>query len=298
MLFTDYDPCVLSPCEHSCTVINNTYSCYCSEDYILADNGFSCIKCAAFNSQGEVNATWQVALCNASNDNTICSGTAISDQWVLTSARCVCNNGSGIEDLSIRYGKKMTFYYRDRGEKRRLASEIYCYPSFDPKRVTVDLAIIKLKTPLPVSTLENYPPLCFDTRRKDKERFFSGNKVEVFGWGRIGELVSTESTLQSTGNVTVDVTLECKNIFKNEGVQFDAGMMCTIANTTSACTGNYGSGLITKDDDNKILLGGIVNRVTKVCGDKDSYVAHTRLSTKVATKWIRSVIQPSTYLDN
>ena len=289
---------MLSPCEHSCMVKNNTYSCYCNEDYILATNGFSCIKCATFNSQGEVNATWQVAFCNASNDDTICSGTAISDQWVLTSARCACKNGSGIEGLSIRYGKKRTCYYRDRSERRRTASEIYCYPNFDPKKVTVDLAIVKLRASLPVGTLENYPPLCFSSRRKGKEHFFSGGKVEMFGWGHIGELVSRESTLQSTGNVTVDVTLECKNIFKNEGVRFDPGMMCTIANTTSACTGNYGSGLITKDDDNKILLGGIVNRATKVCGGKDSYIAYTRLGTKVATKWIRSITQPSTYLGN
>ena len=162
----------------------------------------------------------------------------------------------------------------------------------------MDLAIIKLRTSLPVSTLENYPPLCFSSRRKGKVHFFSGGKVEMFGWGHIGELVSRESTLQSTGNVTVDVTLECKNIFKNEGVRFDPGMMCTIANTTSACTGNYGSGLITKDDDNKILLSGIVNRATKVCGGKDSYIAYTRLGTKVATKWIRSITQPSTYLGN
>ena len=118
--------------------------------------GFSCIKCATFNSQDEVSATWQVALRNASNDDTICSGTAISDQWVLTSARCVCNNDNGIEDLSIRYGKKRTCYYRDRSEKRRSVSEIYCYPNFDPNKVTVDLAIINLKTPLPIRTLENY----------------------------------------------------------------------------------------------------------------------------------------------
>ena len=60
-------------CEYSCTVGNYTYSCYCNKDYTLATDGFSCIKCATFISQSEVNTTWQAALCNASNDNTICS---------------------------------------------------------------------------------------------------------------------------------------------------------------------------------------------------------------------------------
>ena len=287
-----YNPCVLSPCQQACIIDNNTYSCQCDEDYTLATDGFSCIKCATFNSQGEVNATWHVALCNGSNDDTICSGTAINDQWILTSARCACNNGSGIEGLSIRYGKKKTCYYRDTGEKRRLASEIYCNSNFEYDKVIADLAVMKLATPLPLHTLERSPPLCFSTKREGKELFFSGGNVEMFGWGEVGKPVSRKSVIKSTGNVAVDDKLECKQTFASEGVQFTTGMMCTVANTTSACTGNYGSGLITRDDDNKILLGGIVNRATKVCGDKDSYVAHTRLYTKEVITWIRDIIQP------
>ena len=262
---------MLSPCQQGCIIGNNTYSCHCDEDYVLAADGFSCIKCATFNSQGEVNATWQVAFCNVSNDDTICSGTAISDQWVLTSARCACNNGirSDIEGLSIRYGKKRTCYYRDRGEKRHTASEFFCYQNFEAEKVTADLAIMKLKTPLPLHTLVTSPPLCFSTKREGKELFFSGGNVEMFGWGEVGKSIHRTSMIKSTGNITVDERLECKQAFASEGVQFTTGMMCTVANTTSACTGNYGSGLITKDDDNKILLGGIVSRATKVCGDKD-----------------------------
>ena len=136
------------------------------------------------------------------------------------------------------------------------------------------------------------PPLCFSTKREGKELFFSGGNVEMFGWGELGKLISRASIIKYTGNITVDEKLECKQAFTSEGVQFTTGMMCTVANTTSACTGNYGSGLITKDDDNKILLGGIVSRATKVCGDKDSYIAHTRLYTKEVINWIRDIIKP------
>ena len=258
----------------------------------MAANGFSCIKCAAFNTRGEVNATWQVALCNASNDDTICSGTAISDQWVMTSARCACINGSNIEGLSIRYGKTRTCFYRDTNEVRLSASETYCFPNFTSDKVSIDVAVIKLATPLSLNTLNTFPPLCFDTKRRDnKDFFFAGGSVEMFGWGKVGGVISKASTIKSSGNVTVDKNLDCEKTFEEEGLEFVVGMMCTIANTTKACTGNYGSGLITQDDDNKVLLGGIASRSTKVCGSKGSYVAHTRLYTKEVIQWIRGIIQ-------
>ena len=181
---------------------------------------------------------------------------------------------------------------------RLSVSETHCYPNFKPDRVTIDLAAIKLKTPLPISKLDSYPPLCFNTKRKRKELFFTTGKVEMFGWGKIDKPIKKRSTVKSSGNVIVGVALECKNIFEKEGLQFDVGIICTIANTTSACTGDYGSGLITTDNDNEILLGGIVSRSTKVCGHQNSYIAHTRLNTKVVTKWVRGIIQPTSYLGN
>ena len=235
-----------------------------------------------------------MALCNSSNDDTICSGTAINDQWVLTSARCACNKGSGIDkqSLSIRFGKNRTCSYRDTNELQLAASQIYCYPNYTTDALTVDIAAIKLESPIPVNVMKQSPPLCIGNTRKGKELFFSKGNVEIFGWGRVGRVVDEEATLQSSGNITVDVVMECRGAFKKERVKdrSNRGIMCTVANTTSACTGNYGSAVVARDK-NIMYFGAIVSRMTSVCGATNSYLAHSKLFTKTAFQWVVSTTQ-------
>ena len=265
------------------------YICQCNDKHILAADGITCIKCAKYN-----NPTWHVALCNSSNDDTICSGTAINDQWILTSARCACNKGSGIDkqSLSIRFGKNRTCSYRDTNELQLATSEIYCYPNYTTDALTVDIAAIKLESPIPVNVMKQSPPLCIGNARKGKELFFSKGNVEIFGWGKLGRVVDEEATLQSSGNITVDVVMECRGVFKKERVKdrSNRGIMCTVANTTSACTGNYGSAVVTRDK-NTMYFGAIVSRMTSVCGATNSYLAHSKLFTKTAFQWVVSTTQ-------
>ena len=67
--------------------------------------------------------------------------------------------------------------------------------------------------------------------------------------------------------------------------------MCIIANTTSACTGNYGSAVIARKR-RWLYFGGIVSKKTSKCGVANSYLAHSKLYTKLAYDWISSVVQP------
>ena len=260
----------------------------------MAADGISCIKCAkASRRSNVVKPTWHMAICNASNNDTLCSGTAISDQWVLTSAGCACNNGTGIEGLSIRFGKNRTCSYRDTNEVQFLVSEIHCYPAYDPSKLTVDIAAVKLHSPIPVDVIRQSRPICIDSIRRGRKLFFSNRYVEIFGWGMVGESVESEATLKSTGNITVRTVLECKNAFKEERVKYRAhgGIMCTIANTTSACTGNFGSAVVARKK-RQLYFGGIVSKKTSKCGVPNSYLAHSRLYTKTAYDWVSSVVHP------
>ena len=268
---------------------NNIYTCQCIDGYILAADGFSCIECSTSN-----NPTWHIALCNASNNDTICSGTVINDQWILTSARCACKNDVGVDkqSLSIRFGKIKTCYYREANEIQLSASEIYCFPGHSAKALTVDIAVIKLQSPIPVNTMKQSPPLCIADIRRGKKIFFAGKLVEIFGWGAVGKTIEREATLQSTGIVEVEGTAKCKAVFKKEKFKDRAsgGIMCTIANTTSACIGNYGSAIVTSNEG-IMYFGGIVSKVTSVCGATKSYLAHSKLYTKVAFRWVKSIIK-------
>lgn len=288
--FTVYNPCLLSPCDQECGIDNNTYFCGCTEGYVLAADGISCIQCAKPTESDTIKPTWQVAICNASNNDTICSGTTISDQWVLTSARCACRNGVGIEGLSYRFGKEKTCSYEDTGEVQRLASKIYCYSTYDPDILTVDIAAVKLESPIPIDVIQQSQPLCIDNVKEGKKLFFTGGKVQIFGWGIIGKAVENEATLRSTGTIIVDATQECKSVFKKEKVKYRArgGAICTLANTTSSCIGNYGSAVVSSDEDT-LYFGAIVGRSTSECGVTGSYIAHSRLFAKDAFDWISNV---------
>ena len=266
---------------------DSSYICQCEGRYILAADGITCIKCARSN-----NPTWHVALCNATNDETICSGTAISDQWIMTSAECACNNNSGIDkqSLSIRFGKTRTCSYSDPNELLLSVSEIHCYPKHVDDALITDIAAIKLQTPIPVTTMKQSPPLCIKNARSGKGKFYYGKSVEIFGWGEVGETVDREATLQSTGSVVVEDLPKCRRVFKRDEVKYRVGteIMCTIANTTSACTGNYGSAVVSRKG-NTMYFGGIVNKATAVCGAPGSYLAHSKISSKEVFEWINTI---------
>ena len=89
-------------------------------------------------------------------------------QWVLTSAACVCN-GVDRASLSIRYGKQKTCFYDEHQEVQLTASEIFCYPNFQPKKLSADFALVKLQSPIPLETVELFPPLCLSKDRHEKK---------------------------------------------------------------------------------------------------------------------------------
>ena len=288
--FLVYNPCVLSPCEQGCLIGDSGYICQCEDQHVLAADGITCIECARSN-----NPTWHVAICNATNDETICSGTAISDQWIMTSADCVCNNNrsSGIDtqSLSIRFGKTRTCSYSDPNELSLSVSEIHCYPKHVDGALVTDIAAIKLQTPIPVTTMTQSPPLCIKNAREGKKQFLDGRNVEIFGWGKVGETVDKEATLQSTGSVVIEDLPNCRKVFKrDEKYRVGTEIICTIANTTSACTGNYGSAVVSRKE-NTMYFGGIVNKVTTMCGAPGAYVAHSKTFAKEVFEWISAITQ-------
>ena len=139
---------------------------------------------------------------------------------MLTSAKCACNNGSGIDkqSLSVRFGKNRTCSYLDTNQLQLAAAEIYCYPNYTTDALTVDIAANKLKSPIPVNVMKQSPPLCIGNVRKGKKLFFSKGNVEIFGWGKVGKVVDEDATLQSSGNIVIDDVKECREAFKKERV--------------------------------------------------------------------------------
>ena len=174
--------CIIDPCEHISIAGNDSYTCQCNKNYILAADNISCIKCAHAQSQsGEINPARHVAICNATNEKIICSGTAISDQWILTSAQCVCDSNIDKQNISIRFAKNRTSFYEDPTDLQLLVSDIYCYPGYKPNKVIVDIALIKLQLSIPLHVMRQSPPLCLGINRAIKKYFSFGQQVIIFG---------------------------------------------------------------------------------------------------------------------
>jgi len=284
-LYLVYNPCLESPCEQSCIIGDDSYICQCDDGYILAFDKFSCIKCA----ESQSDRTWHVALCNATTKETICSGTAINDQWILTSAGCVCN-GTDKQSLSIGFGKRKTCARSESKQTLASASEIYCYPNYDRGELSIDFALIKLQSPISLRMSRRLPPLCLD--REQRPRVLPGDKVLIYGWGRVGKKVAPPSLLKPNSNITVvDVSL-CEAQFEKEGISprgIVGRMICTIANTTRACRGNYGSAVITQNE-NDLFLSAVVSKTTKSCGTDQSFLIHSKTRNKDFLRWSDKII--------
>ena len=277
-----------SLCEQTCIIGNDSYTCQCDDGYILAADNFSCIKCAE-PQLGRVDPTWHVALCNANTKEMICSGTAINDQWIVTSARCVCN-GTDKQSLSIRFGKSKTCFRNERQEVKRSASEIHCFPDYHRDELTIDFALIKLQSPIHLKAARRLPPLCLD--RKQRPKVPPGQNVLIYGWGRVGENVARGSTLRPNGMVTVVDNDLCIAEFKKEGLNPGGivdRMICTRANTTSACRGNYGSAVITQNED-ELLFSAVVSKSTKSCGTDQSFLIHSKTRNRSFLQWSDEII--------
>ena len=207
----------------------------------------------------------------------------------MTSAGCVCNT-TDKESLSIRFDKRKTCFRNERTEIKRSASEIHCYPIYDPDKLTLDFALIKLQSPIPLRAARRLPPLCLD--REVRPKLPPGQKVLIYGWGKVGEKVARSSILQPNGMVTIVNNTLCEAEFRSEGITptgILGRMICTKANTTKACKGNYGSAVITQNE-NELFLSAVVSKSTKSCGTDQSFLIHSKTRNKEFLEWSDEII--------
>ena len=204
----------------------------------------------------------------------------------------MCNDNISKQFLSIRFGKRRTCSYKEPNELQLSLSKLYCHPGYDPNKVTgFDLALIKLQSPIHLKLIRQSPPLCLTSSRAKK--FLSvGKQVTMFGLGSVGRQVEKNNTLMSTGNLIISRKSKCKAAFNSENIKFrsSAKIICTVSNTTESCKGDYGSAVIAQHGRRKLILGGIVSKKTKLCGTKDSYLAHSITYGKNFKNWIKEVM--------
>jgi len=174
-------------CEKECVNTEGSYYCQCPSSYALATNGTSCIECGTSMSTNDHHAghvtrrrfNWHVQLCNStttSNDeNVLCSGSLINDQWVLTSAECVCE-GQDNSKLTINVHKTNNCSKSQNGGVSRGVSSVKCHQGYKSKVVGYNVALLKLSSPI------NAVPVCLP--KSISMKFHNSVKdVIMTGWG-------------------------------------------------------------------------------------------------------------------
>ena len=290
----------VDPCEKCQQLCHNNSSCACHEGYTLSSDGYSCIKCAkasVISSRLTVTIpTWHVALCNASepSDPLVCSGSLINDQWVITSAGCVCGHDIDIESLSLRINKQRTCVVEEDDEMGVLVSEIHCHPSYNSSDdKLIDLALIKLSSPITNEELNITLPLC--VKADDTSEIYSvdqsGDYI-TYGLGNPTQVVRSDAQL-ALAFVFLSPNSACFKEFLEEEINYKSNpnVFCTNARSRGRCNGNPGSAVISSDKTSgKITFAGVISRYTRVCGKFQSYAASTKIQSSDVLQWIDNTI--------
>ena len=216
-------------CEQRC--LRRKSKCACHSDYILASDGFSCLRCASVKN-GIISPTWHVAICNSSNTSLplVCSGSLLNDQWVLTSASCVCNEKNS-NNLVVKSGKVLTCSISESEETEHSIEDVYCYSTVDSTVLTSDLALIKLNTTRTAKELRSIRPVCLKHGRRTQQ-VKENDEAVYFGWGNIASPTLNRAVLNKSSGAAVHKR-NCKSSFLKEGIKkVENSMFCTVTNSS------------------------------------------------------------------
>ncbi|EEC05306.1 tryptase gamma, putative [Ixodes scapularis] len=160
--------------------------------------------------------------------------------------------------------------------------EICVHADYNERRKTADIAIIKLKQPVSMSS--RIQPVCLP---RNYEELAEDSEVYVTGWGHTDARVKSESNHLKQAMTRVISTEACRG---HSGRMVPPSILCGIHDYGSSCENvfvcNY---LICKDlivGNNSVVVGG-----PEVCGPDDEPMYFTKVSYYM-TKFILPYINP------
>lgn len=214
---------------------------------------------------------WQVALSIKSGGVTYaCGGSLITKNWLLTAAHCF---DSSAKKAGVR-AKAGVSNYRSSGNWIE-AERIIIHSDYNRQTQKNDIALVKLKSPAPGTTIRYADPTTVPPVNE---------KLEVTGWGATAENGSASDELMKANVPYVDnSTCNEKNAYKGK---ISAGMMCAgyAQGGTDACQGDSGGPLVWRKGKEPILVG--IVSFGEGCARQLKFGVYTRVS--FYHRWIAS----------
>jgi secreted trypsin-like serine protease len=223
--------------------------------------------------------SWQVALLNASIPDPFyahfCSGTLITDQWVVTAAHCVARR-QGTE-LTVLTG---TNSLNLGGQKKKVIS-IIVHPAYDSHTRENDLALLFLDIPT-VNVHPQFPSIEVEQQLVDGQE-----KVKIAGWGNTYDFGAKSLHLMETEAPLVSRQL-C-SAPDSHGQSLKATMLCAgyKDGRTDACDGDSGGPATVRHYGQELLIGV---KSWGDCGAPKKYGVFTRIAPYIG--WIRANTHP------
>uniref|UniRef100_A0A2R5L8C6 Putative serine protease n=2 Tax=Ornithodoros turicata TaxID=34597 RepID=A0A2R5L8C6_9ACAR len=229
---------------------------------------------------------WQALLRYRSGD-AFCSGSLVSERYVVTAAHCVENLRTRTAGIEVALGK----LFIDKEETDEVVThvrDIRIHPNYRLVTVDSDIALVELADHIVFT--KYVMPVCLGNPDHVEKVFFKRPKQKAFvtGWGRSAESVKASSRLQE-----VEVPIHSPDTcMKSTNFTVTENMLCAGATiggvTRDACDGDSGGPLVSEHEGSWYLLGIVSWGESAICGDKGSYGFYTKVNR--FHSWIKGIV--------
>ena len=176
-------------------------------------------------------ARWGSVVARIDIGGGLCSGTFISNEWILTAAHCV------VDRATISTGSTSVPSLRSAGQATGYAHPYYSYNAF---QLIYDFGLYKLDTPASIDPSLLPRLASYD----DTAAWASGTPVQAIGWG-VTSAGGSVSPVLLAGNMNVVDKAQCADLDLSLGNVFDASTaICTFAPAVSSCNGDSGGPVV------------------------------------------------------
>uniref|UniRef100_A0AAV2K2N7 Uncharacterized protein n=1 Tax=Knipowitschia caucasica TaxID=637954 RepID=A0AAV2K2N7_KNICA len=214
---------------------------------------------------------WQVSLQNKGEH--LCGGSIITSQWVLTAAHCVYGFA-----IPAEWGVYVGITELPGFGSQALEVERIVYHARYRGRLDYDIALIKLRNPLPFNGLVQ--PICLPNHG---ELYEAGTLCWISGWGAT-ENGGESSVMLRSAMVPLISTKDCtqKDVYPG---MITAGMVCAgyLEGGVDSCQGDSGGPLACEDSSLWKLVGATSWGVG--CADQNRPGVYTRITESLS--WVR-----------